>query len=574
MTARLIARLVGGASLTLAVPAIAQIAAPALPPATSGTYGTISSAASVGSSKTGGEVAAKTSPVNSLSVTYDAASRTYRLSSDATYSFGPAQSIGSAANTADYRIRLPSLADENSNDSSKMVSIFENPAVTYTYTRYGFTFTFQRYYDRSSFATAEAFVFGSTTPAGSLPRTGAAYYTGLVDGWASGRLIDSTGSLLANFSTNEIATGLNLSTATGFVGRFDGRGFITQGTTTFTGSLFGSGNVDYVGSFNGGFFGPAAQEVGLTFSLANVASMITGVFIGTGTVPPASPDGPPITPQTPINTTLVAPIQSETFSAIGGEMFTKLSSSTSRGQSAVARTEAPGEIKIAYNAATNTYAISDTYGSDTFAPDGYPSPNINSATKTRTATRGVDGRSLILSVPGPTNPRLALTYLSYGLWQTTRNSFATRAVDRSFIYGVETPSENLPRSGAALYDGEVAGTWASGNYTYDLAGRSDGSILANFYTGEVRTRMALAGRDSTTGAAATLGRVDGLGSIASGTAHFTGTMTSTDNVYSGNFQGAFYGPAYQEAGASFALAGANGAGSVNGIIVAKQTPIQ
>lgn len=565
MTARLIVGLFGSATLLSAAPAIAQTAPPALPPAASGTYGTISSGTSAGR--------ANTLPLNSLSVTYDATSRTYRLSSDLTYSYGPAQSIAATANTAEYKVQLPSLAGgSHANDSSKTVSIFEDPAGAYTYTRYGLTNSFERYYDLSYLITEEAFVFGSTTPAGSLPRTGAAYYTGIVDGWFGGRLLNSTGSLLANFATNEIATGLNLSNAAGFIGRFDGRGLITQGTTTFSGSLFGSGNANYTGSFNGGFFGPAAQEVGLTFALNGVGSIITGVFIGTSTVPPAAPEGPPITSQTPINTTLVAPIQSETFSAIGGEMFTNLSTANSRTQSAVARTEAPGEITIAYNAASDTYTISDTYGSDTFAPDAFRS--TNGATKTRTIASGVDGRSLILSVPGPANSRLALTYLSYGLWQTTRNSFATRANDRSFIYGVETPPENLPRSGAALYDGEVAGTWASGNATYQLAGRSDGSILANFYTGEVRTRMSLAGRDSTSGAVATLGSVDGYGSIASGTAHFTGTMTSADTGYSGNFQGAFYGPAYQEAGASFALAGQNGAGSVSGVLVAKQTPIR
>lgn len=565
---RIIHALLGCSALTLALPALAQTTLPVFPPDASGTYATNSSNAKVDSNIQLYTVNAKTAPSNSLSVTYDATSRTYRLSSDTFYSFGPTQAIASTANTSDYKVDLGGTSSGN----SKTFSIFRNLAGTYSYTRYGLTYSRQHFGVGEDTSTSEAFVFGSPTLALSLPRSGAAYYTGLVDGWADGsRLVNSRGDLLANFATGEIASGLTLSTASGFLGRYDGRGLIKAGQTTFSGSLFGSGNIAYVGGFNGGFYGPTAQEVGLTFALSGSKGAITGAFVGATATQPSSPGSPPAPPTVPVNTTLVAPIRSETFSAIGGEVLSNLAYGTvSASQSAVARTEVPGAIKIAYDAATDSYTVSDSYGSTVFAPPAAAAANGTTTTRTSKAS----GVSLTLSVAGPTNPRLALTYLSYGLWLTTRGQGVSNAIDRSFVYGVETPAENLPRSGAALYDGEVAGIWAAGNSTYRLAGTSDGSILANFYTGEVRTRMSLVGTEITSNAVATLGHVDGYGSIAAGTAHFNGTMTGSDNVYSGNFQGAFYGPAYQEAGASFALTGENGAGSVNGVLVAKQTPLR
>lgn len=546
--------------------AVAQTAPPALPPAASGTYATNTSRVDTSLVNNFTNIDAERAPIGSLSISYDSASGVYRLSNDASTAFGSTQAIAPTATTSEYNYGGSSF-------NRKTVSLFRNSAGNYSYTRYGLTDSLVHLGPGFTNTSTEAFVFG--TPTTAPPRTGAAYYTGLVDGWASGsRLVNSTGELLANFASGEIASGLNLSTATGFVGRYDGRGLVAAGTTTFAGSLFGSGNINFVGQFNGGFYGPAAQEVGLTFTLASLNATIAGAFIGIATTPPVAPTSPPATPiPTPIvNTSLVAPIQSETFVAIGGEVQSNNRYPTGNSGSAVARTEAPGAIQIAYNATLNTYTLSDTYGSTVFEP--VAGSTSSGTTSTRTINAGTTGvQSLTLFVTGSANPRLALTYLSYGLWSQGNREFNSRALDRSFVYGVETPSANMPRSGAALYDGVVAGNWALGGGVYRLADHSDGSVLANFYTGEIRTRMSLVGTAIGSSTVATLGRVDGYGSIAGGTSSFTGTMTGTNNDYSGNFQGAFYGPAYQEAGVSFALSGANGTGAVNGVIIAKQVPI-
>lgn len=547
--------------------AVAQTAPPALPPAASGTFATNSSSGVRVSSALGSSANARTDPSGSLTISYDSATAGYKLSNDPTV-FGPAQAISSTANTQDYRVAVLSTGND-----FKTFSTFKNPTATYSYTSYGLTYATRHTGAGSDTYTSEAFVFGVPTSATALPRTGAAYFKGPVDGYSSqgGRLVNSTGDLLANFTTGEIATGFNLSTASGLLGRFDGRGLIAAGTTSFSGSVFGSGITDYyAGAFNGGFYGPSAQEVGLTFELTQYTNVIAAAFIGTSTALPVSPTMPPATPVVPINTSLVAPLKSERFAAIGGNLMIGLSSAFSTAQSAVARTDDPGAITISYDATTNRYTLRDSHAGSIFAP-ATPSTMDAGITRDYADTQTLP-YSLKLFVAGSSNPRLALTYLSYGLWTTNRYSSTQRVFDRSFVYGVETPAANLPRTGAALYDGVVAGRWATGNSTYQLDGRSDGSVLANFYTGEVRTTMKLAGTEIVSNAVATLGRVDGYGSITGGSSRFTGTMTGTDNGYSGNFQGAFYGPAHQEAGVSFALVGANGAGSVNGVLVAKQTP--
>lgn len=552
-----------------ATSAVAQTAPPALPPVASGTYATNSSSGSANQTVRLYTVQTKNAPSGRVSITYDAPSDSYHLSNTyAGFIEGPIRTINLPADTVDY------LNGQIGQGNYRVFSAFRNTAGAYSYTRYALTSSFDNGTGSRPTYSSEAYVFGTPATAVSIPKVGAAYYVGLVDGWAgSNRLVNGTGNLLINFTSGEVATGFNLSTASGFLGRYDGRGLVTAGSSIFTGSLFGSGNTSFVGAFNGGFYGPAAQEVGLTFALASSTSTITGAFIGTSATPPTAPATPPVAPVVPINTSLVGPLQSDTFTAIGGEVQANLiNASTTASQSAVARTEAPGAIRIAYDAAANSYSISDTYGSAVFGAPAVPA--ANGTTTTRTFAAGTsNAQSLILSVPGSANPRLELTYLSYGIWQPNRDTIPTSVINRSFFFGVETPAADLPRSGGALYNGVIAGTWMSGASTYRLDDRSDGSVLANFYTGEVRTTMSLVGTEINQGTIRELGRVDGYGSIAGGTSHFTGTMTGTNNDYSGNFQGAFHGPAHQEAGVSFALAGANGAGAVNGVIVAKQVPI-
>ena len=136
------------------------------------------------------------------------------------------------------------------------------------------------------------FVIGQETSAASMPRTGSGTYSGIVDGYASVggagyRLLGSSGTVSADFVSGTIATTLSLrgnsDFLTGTLGSFQqlgtlaGTGTIASGTSNYSGSLTGFG---MNGQFAGGFFGPAANETGYSFSASGGTGAIAGVFVG------------------------------------------------------------------------------------------------------------------------------------------------------------------------------------------------------------------------------------------------------------------------------------------------------
>jgi hypothetical protein len=122
--------------------------------------------------------------------------------------------------------------------------------------------------------TTAALLFGTITPAADMPRSGTATYT--TQGLASalvgyGGLASVQGQLTADFAAgtvqNDFAVGDYAGASLTPVYRISGSGSIAAGTPSFSGSLAGIGN-SLTGSYNGGFFGPSATEVGFTFALS------------------------------------------------------------------------------------------------------------------------------------------------------------------------------------------------------------------------------------------------------------------------------------------------------------------
>jgi hypothetical protein len=455
---------------------------------------------------------------------------------------------------------------------------YDNAAISLSYMSYA-TGSNQRQVD-SFRRNSEYFagVFGQATPSNAVPHSGAAYYTGIVDGYAGyvpGEHLSGTGDLLVNFYTGEIATGLNLSVAGNFIGRVDGRGSITPSSSQFTGDLFGSGN-GLLGRFGGSFFGPTAQEAGYGFSLSTGdGTAIAGVLVATqGSLPPSSETVVLPPSSAGANNTLVGPLASDSFSAFTGRLMKNAAYQYNYAGTSATVAEALdfGALKISYDATNATYIVSDGSANATFTPANRQATSdaITSAYFIVDAsTNNYRGETLTLLNAGPSNPYINLSYLSYGLWTDGEVSPQVQNHNRAFIYGVETPAGNLPRSGAALYNGGVDGYWTSNGNTYRLQG-SDGSILANFYTGEVRTTLGLTAAAGGTSTTPSPIRVDGYGSIGANTAHFSGAAATADNTYTGSFQGGFYGPAAQEAGLSFVLRGPTNVSSISGVLVANQ----
>lgn len=142
------------------------------------------------------------------------------------------------------------------------------------------------------------FIFGTLTPAASIPRTGSASYAGFVVGTGLGPSpaddhyeLSGPSSLAFNFGAGTYTGSMN-PTATAFVpigtpspislGSFGFAGTVTAQKSQFSGDIqFGGQSV---GALVGNFFGPAADEVGATFRFqGGTANGLPGAstFVGT-----------------------------------------------------------------------------------------------------------------------------------------------------------------------------------------------------------------------------------------------------------------------------------------------------
>jgi hypothetical protein len=132
-------------------------------------------------------------------------------------------------------------------------------------------------------------VFGVRTPSGSVPNTGSAVF----DGEAIGTMTDSSGTIYAISGFAALTADFGAGTVNGdFTGmaKFDvlstvttaWRDFTTTGTisgNTFSGTA-ATKDGRLSGTHQGGFFGPAAAEIGGTFRMTGSGEQAVGAFVG------------------------------------------------------------------------------------------------------------------------------------------------------------------------------------------------------------------------------------------------------------------------------------------------------
>jgi hypothetical protein len=223
-------------------------------------------------------------------VKYDAASKSYIVRDtgnvSATSSFGPGNKVGAESN-ATYTVYRKAAG--GSTETFTMLNAGAgNPAIQLTYA----TFAHWRKVTPGggmSGATAQSdtyFVFGFKTEKASMPVTGSATYTTLLDGTFSdpnkSYNIDGTGSLTANFGTGGLIFGATMTgtPASGpalVFGPINGTGTIKAGSSSFSAN---GANADYRMDMSGYFFGPAADEIGATFSLSGKGGYGNGAMVG------------------------------------------------------------------------------------------------------------------------------------------------------------------------------------------------------------------------------------------------------------------------------------------------------
>ena len=201
-------------------------------------------------------------------------------------------------------------------------------------------------------------------------------------------------------------------------------------------------------------------------------------------------------------------------------------------------------FKFDYDASSGTYLV---------GPYSYGPADYNSAASENGNFKFYDpvsgwGDTLTILTNSSNNSRIVLSYLSYGLYVSVNGPgvFDQPPVG-VFVFGTETPSGSMPRTGSATYQGIVdgAGFDTAAARQQGLLG-STGSLTANFATGSVSTSLSLRAPDLT-------GTLSGGGTIGAGTSHFDGSLMGTLNGAgaTGSFLGGFYGPNAAEAGYVF-----------------------
>jgi hypothetical protein len=257
---------------------------------------------------------------------------------------------------------------------------------------------------------------------------------------------------------------------------------------------------------------------------------------------------------------------SQTFDATGARLAARLASPGGTASNISSGTSGfGGNVSLAYDAGTGAYTVRDMTGASfTFAPaDKLPLQNGGSSAAVALYEKDAGTRTdqLALFNPGAGNPELALTYVSYGAWQTILDNGATVDVAQQFfVYGIRQ-SPTQPSTGSASYQTRPDGFWMTPGGVYSLSGTS--SFTADFSAMTVATSLNLTGTSVTGGANKVLGTFNGSGTIAALGGAFNGTLgqqgTDADgNVYSGTFAGAFFGPQGQEVGYTFRLQGTGG----------------
>lgn len=266
---------------------------------------------------------------------------------------------------------------------------------------------------------------------------------------------------------------------------------------------------------------------------------------------------------TPTNTALTSLVASQTFANTSNSLTTTINSSLSVGPNSATQPAIDG-VTLSYDASAQTYSISTGFGAQRFATvtdrDSASSTSVVSAFK---KANGSTQDVFLLFNPGSGNSKLALTYTSYGAWQRLTGSSAPVGINQSFfVFGL--PTTDMPRTGTANYVTAVDGFWVTANDARGLGGT--GVLTADFGAGTTQLGLSLSGVSAVSGLSFSLGNFSGGGTINNAT--FTGALASTSTGsagYSGAYAGRFFGPAAQEAGATFTLT--SGSSVVTGVIV-------
>ncbi|GAA0747184.1 transferrin-binding protein-like solute binding protein [Sphingomonas trueperi] len=496
----------------------------------------------------------------SISVAYDARARSYTITSGTrSQTFLPSDR-DAATSTA--QLTMFKRGAGAKTDTLALTAIGTSGAFTYQYVGAGYWQHTENGADTIA-GSVDAFIYGIRTQDSAMPRTGTGTYALDLIGIESGinsqpealAALAGSGRMDVDFMGGRMlfdGTGRRVPVTTlagnAYLPTFTFRGDanLTAGTASFKGQMAIDGGG---GDVSGRFFGPGAEEVGASFTTTWISGgKLTTVGTLTGRRKPedsaaAIPLANLTSPQSFAIASGVSPIQAEVQNSRGTEPG-KVASFTGWPNGAWS--------SLGFDPAAKSY----TFDGRTFTAANAVSAESSDGVKTYRQVDGDKSATLRIYTPNGSNGSVALTYSAFADYMTLQQpaTGTTDPVARLWsIYGVNTPSDNVPRVGNATYAGAIYGyAVRGGDAPYDMRGTA--SITVDFVSrtigGELRPLFTPAGGGTTQdfGGLTLSGRIE----AAPNTNTFSGGATPMNNsTASIGIAGRFFGPSAQEAGVSF-----------------------
>lgn len=512
-----------------------------------------------------------------LSIHYDADAKSYAVSlGGVSETFLPADVSATTSNDTQYTVH-----SADGTDYLTLVSVPYGGTPAGQYVRMGYL---QRNVlagstQNTQFAT---FTYGLDTAAGAVPRTGSAGYQIDIFGLASTpgnepRVFEGPGTFSTDFASGVFTeqssslTEYNLLTGGGSYGGgifLNASGHLSSSDGTFSGyAVFDGQSGQIPGTLTGRFYGPAAQELGASFSgTSSGGASMTGSFTGTKD-PNATLPNFTLTNLTQDQVLYAPTAWLEIWQHPGDSSLYQVRTNYGSGQfnrQGGAFVFAPPDTSLPHG----PFKSSDVIASN--------DPNFTAYKATLSDSSGnPQDATLQLYKPGSVNGELALTYTSFGHLSTTSPTGYYNYIDDAyFVYGLETQQfVMLGRTGTAQYNGVAYGSAAKEGTAaaYDVTGTSRFNV--DFSAQSMSGALSLKGA----------GR-NGTPSLDFGTYDFAGALsgyvidTTLPLMIGGSAGGSlttrFYGPKGEEIGGEFSIVvppGNPGAMTgIAGVTVAKQ----
>lgn len=263
---------------------------------------------------------------------------------------------------------------------------------------------------------------------------------------------------------------------------------------------------------------------------------------------------------TPTNTTLLDLKASQTFGNTAAGVTTAFDLTN---KTVISGTGTPETLTISYDAPSQSYTVSTSGRTQTFAPS-----DVKTTSTGETVYQKTDGTSrdylTIVKTPytSPTQPK----YVGLGYWQhnVVGGSRQDTQFD-TFAYGLPTAASAIPRTGTASFGIDVFGLATNPGFEpriFEGHGSFSADLLSGlFSTNTYLTESGLLSGDAISGGGIQLQGAGKLGSDGT----FAGNMLygGVNGDVAGTLNGRFYGPSAEEIGAAFVGSNASGA-TVNG----------